>query len=51
MYQTLRTEDKRYQKVDTYFLGGYPPQQSFRGRISEMEWKMLNIEFIEASIN
>ena len=45
----VRTEDKSYQKVDTYFLGGYPPQQSFRGRISEMEWKMLNIEFIEAT--
>jgi len=45
----VRTENKSYQKVDAYFLGGYPPQESFRDRISEMEWKRLNIEFIEAT--
>ena len=44
----VRTENKSYKKADAFFLGGYPPQQSFRDRISETEWKRLNMEFIEA---
>ena len=45
----VRTENKSYQTADAYFLGGYPLQQSFRNRISETEWRRLNIEFIQAS--
>ena len=45
----VRTENKSYQTADVFFLGGYPPQQSFRNRISETEWRSLNIEFLEAS--
>ena len=45
----VRTENKSYQTADVFFLGGYPPQQSFRNRISETEWRSLNIEFVEAS--